>query len=268
MRLVHVALSLVLFAAAGLGVTPADDIQLPVVPVAPAPAPIAPRTATVLSGDVLYVVQSKADLITRVHPAGLVKITKETGPLTIRGKFAEAPTVVQTKKFAGPVVVLLEAAGTGKVEVDFIPVGIKTEAEIVTASLDVSTGQGPQPPPVDPVVPVVPVVPVDPLLVALQAAYTGERDSAKLKILTDLMGSVIAAAKASGAVTTTKQLQDKVHQATDLAVGVGQLPATRKAIGAYLVTKLGTANVPLTLVSWNTADNAYAAVAAALKGVK
>ncbi len=238
-------------------------------PVAP-PTPAPSGTVLNLAADSLYIVNSTKDGALRIHPAGLVTISKETGPLTIKGKFADGGGKSETRKYAGPFVFIVEpvAGAKGRIELDFIPYKFEKDAEISTATVDVNGGQAPQPPPVDPVTPVVPVAPIDPLTTALQTAYNGERDAAKLKILTDIMAGVVSAAKASGAVTTTKQLQDKVHQATDLAVGVGQLPATRKAIGAYLITKLGTANVPLNLVSWNAADNAYAAVAVALKGIK
>jgi hypothetical protein len=134
--------------------------------------------------------------------------------------------------------------------------------DVITAEV-VLTVTGARPPPSP-----VPPDPVAPLAAALQAAYTPEADAARLKTLAELMGSVVAAAKASGAVTTTKQLQEKVHQATDLAVGVGKLPATRRAVGEYLVTKLGNASQPMTEAAWATAAAEYANVAAALKQVK
>ncbi len=130
--------------------------------------------------------------------------------------------------------------------------------DVVSAEV-VLTVTGPRPPPPPP---------VDQLVTDLQAAYTSEADPAKLKALTEIMGGVVTAAKASGTVTTTKQLQDKVHLATDLAVGVGKLPNTRKAIGAYLVTKLGNTSQPMTDAVWQQAAIEYATVATALGKVK
>jgi hypothetical protein len=130
------------------------------VPVTPAPAP-APGGVLQLTGDSLLVVQFQDERVLRPHPAKLVKVTKEQGPIRIRARFADG-SGVETRTYAGPCVFIVEAAGKGRVEFDAIPLGagLKTEADIVTATVDVDSGTAPQPPPkpidpkVDPVAPI------------------------------------------------------------------------------------------------------------------
>ena len=117
------------------------------VPVAPAPAP-APGGVLQLTGDSLLVVQFKDERVLRPHPAKLVKVTKEQGPIRIRARFADG-SGVETRTYAGPCVFIVEAAGKGRVEFDAIPLGLKGEADIVTATVDVDSGMAPQPPPDD-----------------------------------------------------------------------------------------------------------------------
>lgn len=139
--------ALLLSCAGAVGAAP-DDIVLPKIPVAPTPPPPpVPASVSSLSGDSLYVVQSKTPLIVRPHPLGLVKVTAEAGPLTVRGRFVDGTGGVETRKFSSPNVYILEAAGSGRVEIDLIPVGVKAEADIVAVALDVDAGQGPRPPP-------------------------------------------------------------------------------------------------------------------------
>lgn len=135
--------------AAVVGAAEPSPIRLPAAPVAPpapAPAPL-PGGVVTLSGDALYVVDCKVEVVVRAHPAGLVRVVKEAGPITVRGRFVDGTGKTETRKFAGPHVYLIEAAGTGRVELDFIPLGLKAETEIVSATIDVDAGQGPIPPP-------------------------------------------------------------------------------------------------------------------------
>ena len=114
---------------------------------APKPPPI-PVGIPILTGDTLYVIESKTECVIKQYPVGMVKITK-SGPLTIRAKFIDGTGVNELRKYAGPYVYLLEAEPTanGKVGIAVIPIGFKSEAEIVTDVIDVKGGQAPQPPP-------------------------------------------------------------------------------------------------------------------------
>ena len=107
-------------------------------PPAPAPSPMpAPGSPTKLPGDVWYVVESDTPLLVFDVPTGVVKVTREDGPLKVKGKFVDGAGV-QTKTFRGPHVYTIEAAHTGKVEVLFLPVGAKDAGEAVRKTLEVT----------------------------------------------------------------------------------------------------------------------------------
>jgi hypothetical protein len=134
----------VLLVGAVFSASPAD-IQLPQPPVVPPPAP-EPGAVLTLGADQLYVAQSDAEFVVRDHPKGVVKVTLEKGPLRVRGRFAGG-TGVETRSFDQPYVAFVEATGKGRVEVDFIPVGLKAEKDIRSAVLDVDGNAAPRPPP-------------------------------------------------------------------------------------------------------------------------
>lgn len=125
---------------------PTPSIQVPKPPVVAPPAP-APGAVLTLSGDSLYVAQSKAEFVVRDHPKGLVRIVYEKGPLRVRARFADGVGVIESRTYDGPYIALVEAVGKGRVEMDFIPLNLKGEADIVMSTVDVDAGQGPQPPP-------------------------------------------------------------------------------------------------------------------------
>lgn len=135
---------LLLLLGAALAAGGDSPFTLPVPPPSPVPPAPAPGAVPVLSGDALYVVNSRTDAIARAHPAGLVRVTKEPGPLTIRARFSDGAKV-ETRKFPGPFVFIVEPLEKGRATIDLIPVGVKTESEILGIVLDVGTG--PQPPP-------------------------------------------------------------------------------------------------------------------------
>jgi hypothetical protein len=146
----HVCIHALFLAGAVALSTPAEPpppIKLPVAPAVPAIMPPAPAPVTALSPDTLYVIECQTDCILRAHPAGLVRVVKESGPLRVRAKFADGAGKVETRSFIGKSIFLVEAVGTGRVEIDVIPLGLKSETEIVTATVDVDSGHGPIPPP-------------------------------------------------------------------------------------------------------------------------
>lgn len=124
----------------------AGAIRWPNTVVAPAPTPT-PQAVTKLSADMLYVVEWDKDFFLLASPANLVTMVKEAGPITIRGVFADGNGKVQTKKFKGKNVYVVEAVGTGTVELLAVPSGVTDEATIVRKTLDVDSGAGPRPPP-------------------------------------------------------------------------------------------------------------------------
>jgi hypothetical protein len=116
----------------------------------PKPQP-APGAVLVLASDEWYAVESDAELIILAHPAGLVAFEK-VDPGHFRGKFAGGLGKVESRKLTGPFVYLGVAAGAGRVEIDFVPTGVKNRKDIVSAAVDCLVA--PQPPPdVDPIPP-------------------------------------------------------------------------------------------------------------------
>lgn len=122
----------------------------------PTPEPKPPVTVEVnrLGPDRLYVIDSDVPCVVLASPAELVKITAETGPIKISGLFVDNVKRT-TRTYSGKYVFVVEAAGTGKVELLVIPNGFKVEADIIRKILDVDNGTGPRPPP-DPNPPVPP----------------------------------------------------------------------------------------------------------------
>lgn len=117
---------------------------------APAPSPVLPNAVQVLAADTLYVVASDEPFLFFVEPddasAPLVKVTRESGPLKIRGKFIDGKDV-ETRTYAAKYLVIVEAVpgATGRVAMIAFPVGAKDESAAVRQRIDVN--QGAKPPP-------------------------------------------------------------------------------------------------------------------------
>lgn len=162
-----------------------SPIKLPKVVISPEPKPVPPQAigTPTLTPDTLYVIESKVECAIRSYPKGLVKITK-VGPGTIRAKFIDGTGVNEFRTFAGPYVYLLEAEITanGRVELEVIPYGFKTEAEIVSASIDVKGNQAPKPPPTPDPKP----EPREDFTWVIVVEETSARDQDTLKVLGDV----------------------------------------------------------------------------------
>lgn len=142
-----------LFLAASVGIA-ADTpgIRLPTTPVIPQPMPPAPPPDSVarLTGDQLYVIDADNPIRVLVSPMNLVKVTKDTGPIKIRGTFVDGvPGRSETRTYAGKSVYVIEAIGTGRVELLVIPTGdAKTDDEgVIRRTVDVDANLAPIPPP-------------------------------------------------------------------------------------------------------------------------
>lgn len=128
---------------------PAKDlIRLPVVGHQQESKPAPVDSVVKLTPEVLYVVESDTDCLVFLSPGGSVSVTKETGPLTMRGKFADGSGKVETRKFTAKYLFLFDAVKDGRDELIIVPVGAKSETEAKRVTFQV--GQLPQPPPVDP----------------------------------------------------------------------------------------------------------------------
>lgn len=97
----------------------------------PPPTPVVPTDEpTPLGGDIFYVVTSDSPFLAFSSPQEGLKITRETGPIKIRGRFIEAPDKIQTKEFKQKHVVCVEAgAFTGKCELICWPLGATEESQ-------------------------------------------------------------------------------------------------------------------------------------------
>lgn len=129
-----------------LGVLPAlaapPAVRWPEV-TAPQPMPSAVLT---LTADRLFVVESKDPVTIISSPAGLVRVNKEAGPLTVFSKFADGGDKAEKRTYAGPHVFLLEPLKSGECELLVIPEKVTSETDIIRRQLKVVT-DGPRPPP-------------------------------------------------------------------------------------------------------------------------
>lgn len=276
MRVGHAA-SLVLVVAAALGAAAEPPVTFPPAPVAPAPPPPpvpAPGAVPLLTPDLIYAINSKVDAFVIADPPGLVKVEKETGPITIKGRFIDKPNVVESRKFPGPHVFLVTPAGTGRAYLNVVVAGAKTEADVFKATVDVTDGTAPQPPPGPAPVPV-PVPVDDPLLKALQAAYdaepvTGTKAADKASLAAVLRA--LAGAVPDPAVKTGDDLFTITSASIEARIGGRLKTKLRPAVGAELNKILphgaGAGKVPLT--DQNRADAAalYLKLADTLDKVK
>jgi len=135
-----------------------DVIRLPQIrqDTAPQPMPVAVDSTVRLNPDVIYVVESDVDCLVFLSPGGSVKVTKETGPLRFRGKFADGNGTTETRTFNGKFLFLFDAIKDGRDELIIVPVGAKAETDAKRVTFQVGTL--PQPPPVSPADPVKPVL--------------------------------------------------------------------------------------------------------------
>ncbi|QVL32358.1 hypothetical protein KIH39_00110 [Telmatocola sphagniphila] len=108
--------------------------------VAPAPSP-----ATDLQADTWFVIESDVDCFLFTSPKGLVNVTKEAGPLRLKGKFADSSTgKTETRSYKAKWIYTIEASSAGQCEIIVLPVGAKGEDEAQRRILNVL---GAQPPP-------------------------------------------------------------------------------------------------------------------------
>lgn len=139
------------------------QLTTPTVP--PAPQPL-PGAVPLLAGDVLYVIPSDEPFLLFASPAGLVNVTRETGPLRIRARFLDGTGKVETRTIVAKHIAIVEPVegAKGRVELIAVPAGTTDEKSAVRQLIDVNHGG--QPPPDKEIIPgpkpVPPPVPPDP----------------------------------------------------------------------------------------------------------
>lgn len=265
---------LLLAAPAAAQPTPAPPAPVVVLPEAPpAPVPPSPKPAPgapmQLTGDALYVARSEKDclLLLSTTEAGkragdIVKVTLEHGPLRVRGVFVGGSGKSETKHFPEKNIWLIEAAGTGAVEVIVVPSGVVAEAGVFRQMLEVN---GARPPPPDP-----PPGPVDdPLTATLQAALDKETPADKklLPKLAALYRQSVATAN-DPATKTAGDLLTTMHGAAQTLIGAS-LPNVRQALSVELKSLLPTvASTPLDATIRATAAAEFTRIAGILSSLK
>lgn len=139
----HLLLAVV--AAASCAADP-PAVRFPAGPAVPQPMPAA-ASAGRLAGDQLYVIESDAPVILLASPPGLVAVAEEAGPVRVRGKFVDGAGKVESRVFQAKQVFVVEALGTGRVELLVVPAGAKSAADVARRTVEVDAGHGPTPPP-------------------------------------------------------------------------------------------------------------------------
>jgi hypothetical protein len=106
-----------------------DPIRLPFIPDPEPVKPVNVDKPIKLDADQWFVVESHIDLIT-LSSKHCVKVTREKGPITLRGKLIGYGSGVRTKSFQGPFVFIVEYLKEGQDDLLLIPVGVKKSEEI------------------------------------------------------------------------------------------------------------------------------------------
>jgi len=99
-----------------------------------------------ISPETIFVVQSNVPLIALQSPTGLLKITTDSWPMKIRGRFSDGDGKTETRTYTAKYLVFVDAEKPGKTELILVPHGVTKESDIVRQRLVVS-GEGPRPPP-------------------------------------------------------------------------------------------------------------------------
>jgi hypothetical protein len=141
--------AILLVAAMSLGAD-LEPIRLPAVQVVtpqPAPAPAKPGEPIKLTVGFMYVIDSDVPIHVLDSPRGRVKKVSRDGPVTVLSKLVGGNGDYEEKTFKGKYIVTIQAATSGPVELLIVPEGLKSEADVKRASLQVEAGEGPRPPP-------------------------------------------------------------------------------------------------------------------------
>lgn len=143
----RLASCLLLFAASvALAADPIrfPDVAPPTPTPQPLPAPADPTAPLVVQSDRFFVVQSDEPILPLVSPQGLVRFTADTGPLRVRGVFADGNGQVETRTLTAKHLVFVDPLKAGAGELLVVPVGVQDAAKIERRAI--TTQVGPTPP--------------------------------------------------------------------------------------------------------------------------
>lgn len=127
---------------------PSDGITLPTKPVEsdPLPEPLPPEVISEISIGEVYVVTAKFPVIVASVPAGVVKVSKPTLPITVFAKFAGGGYEYRTFESGPGDVWFVGGVKAGKTTIVVAPVDAVDDSQNVQQVLTVA-GVGPRPPP-------------------------------------------------------------------------------------------------------------------------
>ncbi len=212
-----------LVAAVALAQTAPEQIRFP-----------AKGTAIKLGAETMYVVDADVPVLVLASPNGLVTISEETGPIRIRGRFADG-TKVESRTFKGKQVFIIEASGVGAAEILVIPTGATKVSDVIRRTLDVDSGHAPQPPPDPPKPPE-----DDELMKSLKAAWLLEMatDKGKRPGLAALYRKAADWARTDMSLVKVKDLADKVSAERKKLLPNGELPNIHAVVAKRLDSTL------------------------------
>lgn len=121
-----------------------DQVKLP-----DCNGPVSPSAVSRLTADVGFYFDTENEVLAFGSPPGMLKVTREDGPITIRDVFIDSGGKKVTKKFARKNVYRVEPADGAKGRAELIVVAglVKTESQLVRRLLDVDAGgASPNPP--------------------------------------------------------------------------------------------------------------------------
>lgn len=107
-----------------------------------------PGTTLTLSPEMYYVIETDVEGVVRGYPGGYVNITKEAGPIRLRGRFVDGTGKIETRTYKGANVFIIDPVKSrDEVELVFTPFGFKLETDIKSRTVRVDMGDAPRPPP-------------------------------------------------------------------------------------------------------------------------
>ena len=124
--------------------TQSAEIRFPEREPTPSPEPDAAGVIGEVRSDEWYIIEADAELIAITSPPGIARVVTDTGPLKIKGKFADSDGRTETRTYSAKHIYTVESVAEGKCELILIPVGVTGESELVRQMLAVV---GPRPPP-------------------------------------------------------------------------------------------------------------------------
>jgi hypothetical protein len=246
-----------------------EKIALP--PDVPTAAP-QPPTPTVLTPNLIYMIGFTKPLIIRSAPDGIVSVTTDTGPLRVRGDFANGTGAVETRTFTQPFLYTVTPIATGTTELNVSLAGATDATTDIKRTIAAQTATPPAPPG--------PPAPPDPATAALQTALSADAGAwpagsstpatiagALAKVYRSVGAGVNDPANAAfNALVSYGDLLKAVKVNEDQVVVATAIPALKAAIGTQFTAALGSVmtaplNRPLAASTFN-------AVAQRLEGLR